>query len=56
MNVVKEKYYLKQTQKGYNYKLLIRGKNAFGAKILSEMTFSLQYNAVTRKYLVANVL
>jgi hypothetical protein len=54
-DVVKDKYYLKQTAKGYNYKLIIRGKNAFGAKILKEMTFSLQYNPFTKEYDVTNV-
>ena len=54
-DVVKDKYYLKQTAKGYDYKLLIRGKNAFGAKILKEMTFSLQYNPLTKEYNVINV-
>ena len=53
--IVKERYYLKQTAKGYDYKLLIRGKNAFGAKILKEMTFALQYNPMTREYIVTSV-
>lgn len=53
--IVKDKYYLKQTSKGYDYKMLIRAKNGFGAKVLKEVTFSLKYNPFTHEYNVANV-
>ncbi len=53
--VVKDTYYLRQTSKSYIYKMTIRGKNAFGGKILKELTFSLQYNPFDKMYQVTNI-
>ena len=53
--IVKDKYFLKQTATGYKYKLLIRAKNSFGAKVLQEMSFDLTYDPVDKIYRVANV-
>lgn len=53
--LVKDKYYLKQSTSGYKYKLLIRAKNSFGAKVLQEMTFDLQYDPTNKMYTVVNV-
>lgn len=48
--IIKDKYYLKQTDKGYLYKMTIRGKNVYGAKILKEMTFDLRYYPDDKTY------
>jgi hypothetical protein len=48
--VVKDNYYLKQTSEGYDYKLLIRAKNSFGANVLQEITFSLVYDPINKSY------
>ena len=53
--VVKEKYYLKQTKTGYDYKLQIRAKNKFNAWVLKEITFSLEYNPFDKMYVVAKI-
>ena len=53
--ILKDKYYLKQTNTGYNYKLLIRAKNSFGAYVQQEMTFSLKYNSFDKMYNVIDV-
>lgn len=53
--VVRDKYYLKQTKTGYDYKLQIRGKNKFGALILKEITFSLVYNPFDKMYSVTKI-
>jgi len=53
--ILKDKYYLKQTNTGYNYKLLIRAKNSFGASVQQEMTFSLKYNSFDKMYKVIDV-
>lgn len=53
--VVKENYFLIQTSSGYKYKLTIRAKNQFGAKILKEITFNIQYNAAEKNHYVASI-
>ena len=53
--VVRENYFLKQTTDGYKYKLTIRAKNHFGAKILKEITFNLKYNAAEKNHYVSSI-
>ena len=53
--VVKQKYYVHQIPNGYIYKLLIRGKNAFGAKIMKEITFNLQYSPTENWYNITSI-
>lgn len=52
--ILKDMYYLKQTNKGYDYKLLVRGKNSFGASIQQEIIFSLVYEPVSKMYIVTS--
>lgn len=53
--VVRDKYYLKQTKTGYDYKLQIRGRNRLGASILKEITFSLVYSPTDKMYSVTKI-
>lgn len=53
--ILKDKYYLKQTSEGYNYKLLVKAKNSFNAYIQQEFTFSLKYSATDKGYYVTKV-
>lgn len=52
---VNDKYYLKQTSNGYDYKMKIRAKNAFGAYILKELKFSLIFDPSSQTYSVTNI-
>ncbi len=49
--VVKKDYAVKKTTKGYIYWMEIRGKNAFGAKVLKEVAFDLRYNSIQKSYM-----
>jgi hypothetical protein len=53
--IIKDKYYLKQTSTGYKYKLLIRSKNSFGANVQQEITFNLKYNSLDKLYEVVDI-
>ena len=53
--ILKDKYYLKQTNTGYDYKLLINAKNSFGVNVKQEMTFNLKYNSFEKMYSVIDV-
>lgn len=53
--ILKDKYYLKQTNTGYDYKLLINAKNSFGVNVKQEMTFNLKYNSFDKIYSVIDV-
>jgi len=53
--IIKDKYYLKQTSTGYKYKLLIRSKNSFGVNIQQELTFNLKFNSLDKLYEVVDV-
>jgi len=53
--VIKDKYYLKQTNNGYKYKIIIRSKNSFGANVQQEMTFTLTFNSLDKLYEVVDI-
>jgi hypothetical protein len=53
--VVRDNYYLKQTGSGYQYKITIRAKNHFGAKIMKEIVFNLKYNPVEKNHYVYSI-
>jgi hypothetical protein len=53
--IVKDKYWMIQTKKGYDYKMQIRAKNKFGALILKEMIFQLEFNSGDKMYYVTGI-
>lgn len=53
--VLKEKYYLKQTENGYKYKMTIRGKNRFNGSVIKEITFYLKYSPEDTRYYVVSI-